>query len=311
MAGSRVERIPADQFNHTVTVMRNKDGTFRILDPTWVPLTRGLWSSFEDLQGLVYGTPEGQDLTLSPHYEPEYNMRRVRSTGEILDDGTLTTNIAMDLRGAAGNRFRRAVNGFSEHEKQARFERALNISPNARLEEFNHVDPYDYSRDAFVDMKVSAPAYAAGGNGVYMFRMPLMSHPLNGFFRASFMEPSGPKERKYDVRFWATRMLSYEETLKLPDGWEIEHVPQKKSLDSGSASLTFEAEPGDGALTYRFKFALKNGVVPAGDYPGYREAVEAMHELADEWIVCTVGGIDAEGQRIATEPSRAGTAGSR
>ncbi|UCD73903.1 MAG: DUF3857 domain-containing transglutaminase family protein, partial [Phycisphaerales bacterium] len=58
MAGSRVEAIPADQFNHTVTVMRNPDGTFRILDPTWSPLSKELWSSREALQGLVYGTPE-------------------------------------------------------------------------------------------------------------------------------------------------------------------------------------------------------------------------------------------------------------
>ncbi|MHC4698584.1 MAG: DUF3857 domain-containing protein [Planctomycetota bacterium] len=311
MAGSRVEKIPADQFNHTITVMRNKDGTFRVLDPTWVPLTRGLWSSFEDLQGLVYGTPEGQDLMLSPHYEPEYNMRFVRSTGEILDDGTLTTRIAMELHGAAGNRLRRAVNGFSESEKRGQFERALNIAPNARLEEFEHVDPYDYSRDGYVNMKVSASRYAAGGNGVHMFRLPLMSHPLNRFFRASFMEADGPEERKYGVRFWATRLVRYEETLKLPRGWEVERVPEPKSLDSESASLTFEAEPGDGVLTYRFEIVLKKGVVPAEDYPAYREAVDTMNELSDEWIVCAVGDAEAESERLATEPALEGSAGSR
>ncbi|MBU0717467.1 MAG: DUF3857 domain-containing transglutaminase family protein [Planctomycetes bacterium] len=289
MAGSRVERIPADQFNHTITVMRNKDGSFRVLDPTWVPLTRGLWSSFEDLQGLVYGTPEGQDQTVSPHYEPEYNMRFVRSDGEIRKDGTLSTHMVFDLHGAADNRLRRAVDGMPLPERRVQFEHALNIAPNARLEKFAVNDVYDYSRDGFVDMQVTAEDYAADGKGIHLFRLPLMSHPLNSFFRASFMDAGSAEERKYAARHWATRLLRYEETLKLPPGWKVVDVPKDKTLDSPSAAMKFEAEPGDGTLTYRFELTLKNGVVPAEDHPGFKEAVDAMNEISDAWIVCTEG----------------------
>ncbi len=301
MAGSRVEAIPADQFNHTVTVMRNKDGTFRILDPTWVPLSRDLWSTLEQEQGLVYGTPEGQTLMLSPYYEPEENARKVKSTGEIRDDGTLATHIRFDLDGAACGRFRRTINGSAEPEKRARLERDLNIAPNARLEKFEFVNPYDYSRDGFADLDVSAEGYAAGGDGLRMFRLPLMSHPLNGFFRASYLDKQKEKERKYGMRFWATRLVRYEETIKLPPGWQVKHVPEAKTLDSPSASLSFEATPGDGTLTYRFELVLKKGVVPAEDYPGYKEAVDTMYELGKEWIVCTTGqdaaGADTQANR--------------
>ncbi len=311
MAGSRVEQIPADQFNHTITVMRNKDGSFRILDPTWVPLFRATWSSFEDLQGLVYGTPEGQDLTLSPHYEPEYNMRAVRSVGEIRDDGTLSTRITMDLHGGADNRLRRAVNGIPDPEKRAAFERALNIAPNAHLGDLEYIDPYDYTRDGYVDMKVSAEGYASGGNGVHMFRLPLLSHPLNRFFRASFLDPGDLKERKYGLRFWATRLIRYEETLKLPAGWKVDHVPEPKTLDSASAGLSFEVTPGDGELTYRFEFRLKNGVVPAEDYPDYKKAIDTMNELSEEWIVCTVGDSDSELAKRANVSRTSGQGGTR
>jgi hypothetical protein len=289
MAGSRVEKIPADQFNHTVTVLRKKDGSFLILDPTWVPLSRDLWSSLEQLQGLVYGTPEGQDLTLSPYYEPEYNMRSVKGTGEISADGTLSTQIRFDLDGAACNRFRRTIHGYAAPEQRAALEEALHIAPNARIEKLDYVDPYDYSRDGYVDMTVSAEGYATGEDNVQMFRMPLLSsHPLNRFFRASFMEPGNLKERKYGMRFWATRLIRYEETLKLPSGWKVAHVPKARTLDSPSASLHFEATPGEGTLTYRFEVKLKKGVVPAEDYPEYKKAIDAMSELSDEWIVCTV-----------------------
>lgn len=311
MAGSRVEGIPADQFNHTVTVMRNKDGTFRILDPTWVPLNRDLWSTLEQEQGLVYGTPEGQDLTASPYYEPRVNKRSVTSTGKILDDGTLVTDIHFDMDGAADNRFRRTINGYPESERRAVLESRLNMAPNARIEEFEFIDPYDYSRDGYVDMKVSAPGYAAGGNGFYTFRLPLMSHPLNGFFRASFMDAEDSKERKYAARFWATRMLEYEETLRLPHGWKVTKVPEPKTLDSGSASLSFEATPGEGSLTYRFEFKLKKGVVPTEDYTDYKKAVDAMKELSNEWIVCSTAEADTELARDAGAGTGTGEEGTR
>ena len=136
-------------------------------------------------------------------------------------------------------------------------------------------------------MKVSAPNYAVGGNGFHTFRLPLMSHPLNGFFRASFMDGAKSKDRKYAARFWATRMVKYEETLKLPPGWEVTKVPEPKTLDSGSASLSFEATSGEGALSYRFEFKLKKGVVPADEYADYLKAVDAMKELSEEWVVCS------------------------
>ncbi|MBK6899866.1 MAG: DUF3857 domain-containing protein, partial [bacterium] len=39
VAGSRIEDVPADQFNHCVTALRLPDGSFRMYDPTWVPTT--------------------------------------------------------------------------------------------------------------------------------------------------------------------------------------------------------------------------------------------------------------------------------
>ncbi len=309
MAGSRVERIPADQFNHTVTVIRNKDGSFLDIDPTWVPLMRGLWSSFEDRQGLVYGTPEGVDQSLSPHYEPEYNMRSVRSKGEIHEDGTLTTNIGYDLHGAAGGRFRRAVNGIPVSDRPARFEDELSIAPTARIESLNVIDPYDYTRDAFAEMDIVAESYAAGGDGMLVFQLPLMSHPLNGFFRATFMKPGDSKERKYGIHFWATRQLRYEETLKLPDGWEVVSLPEPKTLDSAGGALTFGAETGDGALTYRFTFTLKSGTLSADDYPDYKRAVDTMNELSAEWIVCRRSGTDAADAHATGKPGSGESSG--
>ena len=64
MAGSRIDYIPADQFNHCVTVVKLSDGRYHLLDPTWVPFLRELWSSAEQQQQYLMGVPESADLTV-------------------------------------------------------------------------------------------------------------------------------------------------------------------------------------------------------------------------------------------------------
>ena len=294
MAGSRVEAIPADQFNHTVTVLRHDDGEFEVLDPTWVPLSRDLWSSQEQLQGLVYGTRSGESLTLSPYYEPAYNKRAARSDGEIREDGTLVTNLTFHLDGAACNRFRRAIYGISLPERQAAFERRINIAPNATVDSVEYTDPHDYSRDTEVKLAVTAQGYAAGGNGLRVFRMPLMTHPLNGFFRATFLEKLKKDKRNYDMYLWATRMVSYEETIKLPPGWVVTNMPKSKTIDTPIASLRFEGSAEDGKLTYQFELAMKQGTITVKDYGNFKKAIDTMYELADTWLVCTTGETSTE-----------------
>ena len=173
------------------------------------------------------------------------------------------------------------------------------------------VPPKVDTEDAKVDMTVSAPGYAAAGDGVAMFRLPLMSHPLNGFFRAGYLDKQKKEERKYGIYYWATRMVRYEETIKLPSGWQVQHVPEPQSMDSDVAALSFKATPGDGELTYRFEFTLKKGLISPEEYPDYKKAVDKMYDIAEDWIVCTDGDSVSQPTQIAREGDSTGTAGGR
>lgn len=89
MAGSRVETIPADHFNHCVAVVKLSDGTMMPLDPTWVPFCRELWSSAEQQQNYLPGTPEGTDLCLTPISDPENHYVRIKAQNTLDEKGTL------------------------------------------------------------------------------------------------------------------------------------------------------------------------------------------------------------------------------
>jgi hypothetical protein len=289
MAGSRVEALPADQFNHTVTVMKDQDGEFRILDPTWIPLSREMWSSREALQGLVYGTKEGESLTLSPYYPPDYNRLIVRSMSRINETGGLATRINMEMSGYPDTYLRRGVARYAEPDVLGAFEHVINIAPTARIREFEYTDPYDYSDDAKVRLTIMAENYAAGDESIRMFRLPLMKHPLADWLIPDLFNSFDKKDRDFDYRMRATRLVRYEETIKLPDGWVVEQLPDPREVDSPSATLKFEASRNGAELTYSFEFALKNHTIPAEDYTQVKEAIDTMKKLTDDWIVCRVG----------------------
>ena len=88
MAGSRVESIPADHFNHCVAVVKLSNGTYMPLDPTWVPFCRELWSSAEQQQNYLPGVPEGSDLCITPVSAPENHYVRIKADNRLDADGT-------------------------------------------------------------------------------------------------------------------------------------------------------------------------------------------------------------------------------
>ncbi|MCH8053442.1 MAG: hypothetical protein IH895_05225, partial [Planctomycetes bacterium] len=96
------------------------------------------------------------------------------------------------------------------------------------------------------------------------------------------------EERQFGFRLRATRLVRYKETLRLPDGWSVESVPDPVELDSPAAALAFEAHVEGGFLTYEFELTLKKHIVPPEDYAEFKKTLDSMNQLSKEWIVCTV-----------------------
>ncbi len=309
MAGSRVEDIPADQFNHTVTVVRNQDGTFDIYDPTWIPLSREMWSSREALQGLVYGTPEGQTLTLSPYYPPDYNLLSATAESRIDTEGKLATTINMHLKGYPGTYLRRNIERYSKPQQRGAIEAAVNIAPTAKLDDVSFTDPYDYSQDARIRLGVSAARFAGGSGDLWALHMPLMTHPLESWLIPDLAYPLKEDSRKYGMRMRATRLVQYDEKLTLPDGWTFAHVPETQTFDSPSASLKYSTEVEGNTLTYHFEFAVKKHLIPPEDYAQYKKAIEMMNDIAGDWVFCRRGATAENRGQQASRKDAANQAG--
>ncbi|GAI77872.1 unnamed protein product, partial [marine sediment metagenome] len=111
MAGSRIDYIAADQFNHSVTIVRLSDGKLHLLDPTWVPFVRELWSSAEQQQNYLPGLPQGSDLLKTPVSPPQNHFIRIKANSDLQINGTLTGEISVQAEGQSDARLRRMFTG--------------------------------------------------------------------------------------------------------------------------------------------------------------------------------------------------------
>jgi hypothetical protein len=305
-AGSAVEYTPADQFNHAVVVIRNEDGSLRLVDPTWSPKSREIWSSRESKQYVVYGLPEGHDLGQSPYFPPEDNRVECRARSRIEPDGRLEVTMHLDLASYPDTYFRRGLLRGRRDEQRGIVESWLaRLGSRVNLAELSHGDPWDYTQNVAVEATASVEGHLLGDNAVRMFRLPMLQHPFGDMFAPDVLEKV-KEEREFGRRMRATRLLSYRDTLALPTGWTIEHTPEPRSIDNDAAKLEFEIEERDGALHYSYDVVLKKQIIPAEEHEAYREVNQALHELADAWVVCRTDGaggpspvVDAAGPETA------------
>ena len=175
MAGSRVETIPADHFNHCVAVVKLSDGTMMPLDPTWVPFCRELWSSAEQQQNYLPGTPEGTDLCLTPISDPENHYVRIKAQNTLDEKGTLKGTFTIEAEGQSDSNIRRIfTTGFQSEWAHTMERQLLNVSPKARLKSVDYGD-YVPLRDSGI-----CTERRPGRNGFQTLRaeQPLHASPL-------------------------------------------------------------------------------------------------------------------------------------
>lgn len=280
MARQRVDRVPADQFNHAVTAVRDASGQLVLLDPTWMPKSRDNWSTLEPEQHVVYGVPDGLGLLTSPSIPPEQNAAEWRGESTLEEDGSIRGSFSFRGVGAPETRLRRALAGAAPADRGSIYLASLQrLSSAVRVEARDARDPVDFSGPVDVRATFAAPAYAIDAGGPRLLRLPLMQTPLADRVLSDVLDKSGPKERKYGLRLWTTRRADISETVRLPAGWRVLAPPAAVKIEKPAASLTFELRTDGDAVHYTCRLDVKRWTVPADEYAGFREVMKKFAEL--------------------------------
>ena len=294
MARQRVDRIPADQFNHAVTCIRQKDGTLFLLDPTWMPKSRDNWSTLEPSQYVVYGLPEGKGLSQSQAFTPEENQATWRGQSSIDADG-LTGSFEFTANGAPETRLRRALAGHPPDERYRLFDETFQrLGPTTRSHITACTEPGDFSAPIQLQARFEVADYALGNGAQRYFALPMLQALLGDRTLSDITDKTSVKERKYGLRLWATRLARFEETVTLPASWAVVKKPDPVDIDGPSAALHLKVDTQPGELHYTCELVIKRWIIPPDEYANFREVMDKFTELTGRVITCKLEGGHAQ-----------------
>ncbi len=290
MAGSRIDYIPADQFNHSVVVVKLSDGKLHPLDPTWVPFIRELWSSAEQQQNYLPGTPEGSDLLETPTSSPENHYIKIKGSSVLDKNGTLTGTINIEAEGQTDAALRRLFTSSRKAQWEQNLKnQLLDVCPQAVITTIDYnADPYDYMAAPInMTIKYSIPGYAVVTGDEIIFT-PLAA---TGIFRRGMRHLRmnvGIEERKHPYREACSRMVEIEEQTTLPYNCEIAWQPVTDDVEGSGASYTggYTINGKDVKITEKATFNKR--IYQPEDWSSYREAVIAQKKFADNPIILKI-----------------------
>jgi transglutaminase-like putative cysteine protease len=286
MAGSRIDRIPADQFNHSVTVVKRKNGEYMLLDPTWVPFVREEWSSREQQQNYLMGLPEGADLMETPLSPPENHYFRVNGMSEILKDGTLTGEFSLTAEGQSDASVRSIFTRSMKADWDTNLERViLQISPRIEIIEVTKTDPYEYLKQpVLITVKYRIPNYATITENEVIFT-PVVASNIFGRTHSHLYFNTDQERREYPFTDGCSKLIELNETIKLPSNMTIEFSPEAKELSGSGADFISSYSVEGNALKFSQTVRLKKRRYEPEDWPSFRDAVKYQNEFANQPVI--------------------------
>lgn len=276
MAGSRVEQIPADHFNHCVCIVKLKDGTLMPLDPTWVPFCRELWSSAEQQQNYLPGIPEGSDICITPVSAPENHYLRIKANNTLTDDGTLRGTFTITAEGQTDKSIRSVFTmGWMSRWQQTLEAELLKVSPQARVKSVNYgQNPKNYQTGPILMVfDYEIPDYAIGSAQALAFK-PLV---MNNLYRSvqTFLSTGGNvAEHKYGFKDRCSRLVDFEETITIPRGMTAQNCTMDSDISNDAASIKASLKQEDNKIVLRLKAAFNKRVYEASDWKGFKQVVD-------------------------------------
>ena len=287
MAGSRVESIPADHFNHCVAVVKLSSGTYMPLDPTWVPFCRELWSSAEQQQNYLPGVPEASDLCLTPVSAPENHYVRIKADNRLDAKGTLTGQFTITAEGQSDSNIRRIFTTGWQSQWQAALEnQLLAVSPKARLIGVDYgKDPKNYQAAPIkMTFRYEIPGYALPGEGEMLFK-PMVMNNLYNQVKSYLRINTDLEERRYGFKDACSRLVELDETIQLPAGYKLTGDGKEDNTQSSAADFEGSLRQEGNKVVLHQKLALKKRVYEAGDWNGFRDAVNAHKSFGDYIVI--------------------------
>jgi len=287
MAGERIDRIPADQFNHSVCAVQLHDGSFCMLDPTWVPNVRELWSSAEQQQGYLIGTAEGCDLMETPISPAENHYVRILGESSIDQNGTFTGTITVTAEGQSDAAVRGVFSARQSEWRQNLELELLRIAPNAEILDIQYTNPDRYlEQPVKITYTYRIPNYAVVDKDVIEF-IPLSARNFYKRAMGHLYFNLSAEKRTQPFSDRCSRLVDIRETVTLPFAPSKLHYPMVDGVANPAASFGCGFQLEGNKLTFGEQAVFGKRVYEAEDWVPFRASAMAQLKVAETPVILT------------------------
>jgi len=287
MAGERIEDIPADQFNHSVTVVKRRNGNYELLDPTWVPFVRELWSSAEQQQGYLMGVPEGATLMYTPISPAENHYFKMHAETSILKNGTLEGELVITAEGQSDAAVRNLLftrHHHNEWDKNVEKE-LLQTFPRAVITSKTYTTTDDYLNGPVkITYKFKIPNYATVTDKEIIFTPITALHPFKRALSHLSVDVAS-EERQYPFRDRCSRQIEITENIKLPSFKKVVYQPETVSFTDSAVSYSGGYKIDGKKISFSENGTFGKRIYETDDWTGFRKAIQAQKNFENEKVI--------------------------
>jgi hypothetical protein len=277
MAGSRVETIPADQFNHCVVAVKKPDGSFLMVDPTWSPFNMELWSRAETEQHFVIGSPEGEELMQIQKFTAEENDFSVTLNTSLDAAGTLNGTMRIEGKSYGDARVRRPFSDAGQDQWDEICRGWLTkADPGAQLVKVTYGDLWNFYKPFVFTVEFRVPEYAQVLPDRINY-VPFSAKVLwAGGAQFNVLNNLTSDKRTQPVFTYNPRHVTLKETLKLPPEFESGKLPEARDIGDEVAFLKGGWKKAGGSLVLSQIWKVRDRWTPAKEYAKIKKTTDAL-----------------------------------
>lgn len=277
--------IPVDQFNHAITAVREKDGSFLYIDPT-AENTREFLSSIEQGKAVLVCDEDGEDLQYTPKVPAEKNFFFMEAEGHLDENGNLNEILTWKLSGLMDMSFRRLLTMLPPEQLNQIFQSIVSgMVTGAVIDTFYFSDPKDLYQPLEITLVFSAEKYGLNLGETFSFKPPLSGGGAGNISIGGGGNPFALEERKYPLYLYTTIKAVVEERIYIPEGYEVEELPENfgKSVDFFKVESNYEFR--DGYILHYSESVMNDFIFSPKQYKAMKSIFDEMSQKSGQEIV--------------------------
>ncbi|RBW59723.1 DUF3857 domain-containing protein [Tenacibaculum sp. E3R01] len=227
----------------------------------------GFLGDFTDDRDVLVVTPDGGIIKRTPSFK-EKSLQLIDANIDLKVDGSLNASLSRKSYGIQyDNKFH--IENYTPKELDKHYKSYVwDYNNNLELNKTsitNNKDDLEFTEK----IELSINEFATVNNTNYLFRVNLLNRTTH--------IPKRYRKRKRPLKIHRSFIDKDEYTIKLPTGYNISTLPNKKEIKTkfGIYKVTIE-KINDRSIIYKREFSLQEGVYPKEDYKPYRKFIKSI-----------------------------------